>query len=193
MTLEELLSLCAEDEEYQRAKAAADAERDQHWAGLKSAHEPLVEALNAVGYPVGAVWELMESGRPYPHAVPILLEHLQRDYPDQVRGYIARALAIPEASNGWPIMVREYAAASDGPGKDGLAVALSALVTEERLDEFLELAHDPRHGESRLLLLFGLQRLSRRKRSRAREAYEELASDPVLGEEVRRVLRRRRR
>jgi HEAT repeat protein len=153
----------------------------------------LVEELHAAGYPVSAVWELTESGRPYSSAIPILLEHLQRDYPGQVRDRIARALAIPEASYGWPVLVEQYRAEHDNlNGKQGLAVALAELVTEERLDEYLELVHDARHGESRGLLLLGLQRLSRRKHSRARDAYVALADDPVLGPEVRRVLRRRK-
>lgn len=194
MTLEEHLRLREHDAEYQRAKAAADAERERYWEELRRAHLPLIEALNEAGYRVNAVWELMETGLLYAGAVPILLEHLQRTYPGQVRDDIARALAIPEASYGWPILVKEFIAEPDAPrtAKQGLAVALSDLLTEERLDEYLELVHDPRHGDSRLLLLDGLQRLSRRKRSRAREAYAALADDPVLGAEVRRVLARRR-
>jgi hypothetical protein len=193
LTVEGVLRRDGLDPERKLAKAAADAERRRHREGLIHAHEPLIRELNEAGYPVGAVWELMETGLPYPEAVPVLLRHLSRQYPDQVRERVARALATPEASGAWALLVDEFVGEPAGTGaKDGLAVALSAHLTEDRLAEFLQLVQDPGHGDSRLLLLEGLQRLSRRKRSAARTAYAALADDPVLGAEVRRVLKRRR-
>jgi hypothetical protein len=188
--VEDFIEWCEQDPDCLRAKA----EREQRQAELARAERPLVEDLRAAGLDVSSVGDLVNTTTPYPDAIPILLEHLQRDYPGPIRDCIARALAVREAQYAWPVLVREYVALADGPGvKQGLAVALSNTLTEERLDEFLDLVHDLRHGESRGLLLLGLQRLSRSTKSRAREALEALSTDPVLGPEVQRILKRRRR
>ncbi len=188
--VEDFIEWCEHDPDCLRAKA----ERERRQAELDRAERPLVEDLRAAGFEVSSVGDLVNTSAPYPDAVPILLEHLRRDYPGTIRDCIARALAVREAQYAWPVLVHEYVALEDGPGvKQGLAVALANTVTEERVDEMLELIHDPRHGESRGLLLLGLQRLSRSRKSRAREALEALATDPVLGPEVQRILKRRRR
>ena len=54
---------------------------------------PLVEALAQCGCVVKSVWDLVSSKAPYPAAIPVLLEHLSKPYPDRVREGIARALA----------------------------------------------------------------------------------------------------
>jgi hypothetical protein len=65
--------------------------------------------------------------------------------------------------------------------KDGLACALTATVTEAVMDEMVALAKDRSNGDSRLLLLRGLKKS---KSAIARQALEELASDPALSKEI---------
>jgi hypothetical protein len=65
---------------------------------LRQAEAPLVQALAEVGLDVKSVWDLVNRAtRHYPEAVPLLLGHLQRPYPDAIREGIARALTVAEA------------------------------------------------------------------------------------------------
>lgn len=72
---------------------------------LRIAEAPLVRDLNAIGYAVSSVWDLVNTASPYAEAVPVLFRHLQRSYPVQIRDGIARALAVKEAKSGWLILL----------------------------------------------------------------------------------------
>jgi len=135
----------------------------------------------------------------YGVAIPVLLKHLQMPYSDVVKEGIARSLAVvePEVQKAWPILVDEYRRTPmgwgiKGPGdttefrlgaKDGLAFALSVVVTEETLPELIALAKDRAQGESRVLLLSVLKR-RRNTDPLAKQAIAELASDPELAKEI---------
>jgi len=67
-----------------------------------------------------------------------------------------------------------------GP-KNGLANALAATVSRTTIDELIALAKDPSHGGSRLLLLRGIRRS---RTPQAKQAIDELASDPEFAEEI---------
>jgi hypothetical protein len=95
----------------------------------------------------------------YPDALPILLEHLGRPYPDRVREGIARALAVRDAKFGWEALTRVYRHEEAGTdAKDGLAAAIAAVADDEVIDQVIGLARDATHGDSRLLLLRALAR-----------------------------------
>ncbi len=84
---------------------------------------------------------------------------------------------------GWGIKVpgdtKEYRLGA----KDGLACALSVAVTDETLPELIALAKDRTQGESRVLLLSALKK-RRNKNPLAKQAIEQLASDPDLEKEI---------
>jgi len=133
---------------------------------------------------------LVNTVAPYPDALPILLKHLRRPYPDRVREGIARALAVRDAKFGWDELTALYIAEPEGTNaKRGLAVALAAVSHKAVLDDVIALAHDRRHGTSRLHFLRALRRS---RDPRARQAFEDLESDPQLQSEVRRLLKRRK-
>jgi HEAT repeat protein len=157
---------------------------------LARAEAPIVEALREAGVSVASVWDFVNAVKADTKSLPILLDHLQRPYPEPVREGIARAMAVPGAKFAWPVLVTLYQHEGDRRAQDGLAVALSNIADDEVLDELVELARDPRHGESRLLLLSALERLGN---SRARKALSDLGADPVLHKEVQRILRRLKR
>ena len=49
----------------------------------------------AVGVEIDSVWDLVNTAEPYPAALPVLMEHLERDgYPDRVMESLGRALAV---------------------------------------------------------------------------------------------------
>jgi hypothetical protein len=183
----DLMAELEADPEYVAHQKRRDAELERMEEESRRAQVPLVEELRAAGVEVDSAWDLVNTSTPYPAALPILLEHLGRPYPDRVREGIARALAVGgDAKFAWDRLVglyRDEPAGTDA--KDGLAVALAAVSDDDVVHELVGLAKDAAHGESRILLLRGL------KRSRtpaARTALEEFSGDPVLGEQARLLL-----
>jgi hypothetical protein len=178
------------------------------------AEVPLVQELRAAGVPVESVWDLVNAGRKRPSRtfkistdppeaiwdwldangrslaaiVPLLLEHLQRPYPDRVRAGIARALAVREARSAWPLLVKLYRQERGDWSRDGLAVALGNIADDDVVDELIALVKDPQNGRSRVLLLDALRRS---RLPQARMALMEFGTDPVLQKEALRILHRR--
>jgi hypothetical protein len=174
------------DPEYVAETARRDDELARKEADWHRAEAPLVAELRRAGFQVDSAWDLVNTSTPYPAALPILLEHLARPYPDRVREGIARALAVRDARFGWEILLRLYREEEAGTdAKDGLAVALAAASDDQVADDVISVAQDPAHGESRLLLLRGLKRS---RAPQAKAALESFAGDPVLGEQARRLL-----
>lgn len=189
MTLAEHDALLKAEGRYEQMKAAqreSQGEIERKAAEWRRAEAPLVEDLRRAGFEVESAWDLVNISTPYPAALSILLDHLWRPYPDRVREGIARALAVRDAKFGWDTLIRLYREERAGTdAKDGLAVALAGSADEEVIDDLVELARDPAHGDSRLLLLRALARL---RDQRAHAALRALAGDPALTEEAERLL-----
>lgn len=182
----DLMAELEADPEYVARRERRDAELRRMEEESRRAQAPLIEELRAAGFEVDSAWDLVNTSTPYPAALPILLEHLQRPYPDRVREGIARALAVRDAKFAWERLVRLYREEPTGTdAKDGLAVALAAASDDEVVDDVISLAEDVEHGESRLLLL---RRLKRSRSAEARAALERFTDDSVLGQEARRLL-----
>jgi hypothetical protein len=155
------------------------------------AEAPLVQALSGIGLEVRSVWDLVNrDNRHFPKAVPLLLEHLQRAYPDAIRDGIARALAVPEAVFAWGVLTKLYREEHGRRTKSGLAVALASAATDEVIGDVIALVREKEHGASRLLLLGALERS---KDKRARKALMEFGTDPEFKKEVQTILRRMKR
>lgn len=188
-TAAQLMAELESDPEWVAARDREAEERARRVAMLREAQEPLVADLRAAGVELDSVWDLVNTSQPYPQALPILIDHLHRSYPDRVREGIARALAVPDAGHAWITLRRLYDDEGAGSGtKDGLAAALAATATDDRIDEVIELLADAEHGESRLLLLQALEHLDG---DVAESVLRDLESDPALGREAH-VVRERR-
>lgn len=211
VTAAELMERLNANPDYVARKKAQDEAIHRRAEDYARAEAPLVQALNAVGVPVSSVWDLVNAGRKrpsrtfristdppeavwdwldanggsYASVLALLLDHLQRPYPDAVRGGIARALAIPEAKFAWPLLVKLYRQEQGQWTRDGLAVALANIAEDDQLDELINLARDPRNGESRVLLLDALRRSLL---PLARRALVEFGADPFLQREAQRIL-----
>jgi hypothetical protein len=176
-------------------------EIEERGARLRVEQKPIIEDLRAVGWTVESVWDFinMPAAVRYSEAIPVLLRHLMLPYSDRIRAGIARALGTPEpeARQAWPLLVAEYRKAPMGWGiialgdtkeyrlgtKDGLACALSILVTEATLPDLIELTKDRSLGESRILLLSALKK-RRNKNPLVAQVIAELAEDPDLTKEI---------
>lgn len=202
LTPDEFLRLKLTDDEKRRMREinqARERDRMQRAANNRAEAARLLAELQNAGLKIQCVSDLVTRSERYETAIPILLRHLVLPYSDAVKATIARALAVPEAEvrKAWPILVDEYRKAPQGWGiksqgdtkqyklgaKDGLACALAVATTDETLEELIALAKDHTQGESRVLLLSALKK-RRNKNPLAKQAIEELASDPDLEKEI---------
>lgn len=184
---EELMRQLEADPEFVAAREQKERERQAREAEYRRIEEPLVRDLRAGGLEVDSAWDLVNTSAPYPNALPILLDHLQRSYPDAIKEGIARALAVREAKFAWRVLVGAFRRESGPRAKDGLAVAIAATADKAVLDELIELAKDSTLGPSRLLLL---RALARSRAPQARAALMDLEGDPDLEKEIKVILRR---
>lgn len=188
ITAAELMAKLNADPDFVEKRARAEEDRQRREDEYRRSEAPLREELQAAGFQVQSVWDLVNTPGSYPNAVPILLAHLPLAYPAAVREGIARALAVPEAkAAGWGVLVRLYREEQEQRAKDGLAVAIAATADDEVIGDVIALAREPEQGASRLLLLGALERSAD---SQARAALVELSSDPELAQEIGIIMRR---
>lgn len=180
----ELMAKLNADPVFQAAQSERDKPRLAKVAQLKAASKPLDDALRAVCPLVtDGVWDLVNTGERYDEALPILFEHLTKDYPDEILDGIARALAVPQALQYRPTFIRLFRRSppvSKG-FRYGLGLAISGTTVPDNLHETIELAKDRTLGDSRMALLFAIKRS---KKSEIREVIEELSHDPDLAKEI---------
>ena len=177
------------DERLRRQELERDA-RAREWA---KAEVPLVEELRAAGFEVDTAWDFVNTNVSYPEAVPILLRHLQKDYPDRVREGIARALAVPESKAAWETLRDEFERSEDPTSqgaKWGIACALSVAGHDGVIDDVLRLLDEKRHGRNRVPLL---DILARSELERAATALEAMSDDPEIGHDARELIAKKKK
>lgn len=192
MTAEEFMRSLEADPEYVRRRAEQDEKFAKLAEFLRDAQAPLVDALAKIGIKVESVWDLVNGTNFYDAAIPLLLDHLRRPYPDAIREGIARALGVPSTRTlGWRVLVDEYRRTENENSrvKDGLAVALSGAADDSVIQDIIDLAKDKRNGNSRVLLLAAIRKSNCPE---ARQAITELADDPQLALEINSWSRSRR-
>ncbi len=102
MSATEFMAQMARDEEYQAKKAAFDTDLQERADGLRAAEQPIVADLRVAGVEVDSVWDLVNSSEPYPAALSVLVDHLERGgYPVRVMESLGRALAVKPAATFW--------------------------------------------------------------------------------------------
>ena len=175
---------------------AAKQERDrllkERTAQLLKAELPVRVDLARVGISVESVWDLVNTSKPYPAALPVLLEHLSRSYPDRVREGIARALAVSDSHFAWAQLLEAFRAEKAtkyGGVKWALACALGAAGTDQELAEVLLMLDDTSLGINRAPLL---NILGRSSDPIAHAKLEQLQNDAILGAEARRIRKKSR-
>jgi hypothetical protein len=184
-TAAELLKELESDLAYRKRRAQQDQLHDERGQKIQIAEAPLVADLHAVGVRVSSVWDLVNTRATYAPAIPVLLEHLQREYIPEVREGIARALGVPEASWAWDVLMKLFKMEPAGGPRNvrwALACALSGAATDDVIDQVIALTRDTSLGEDRLILLSAL---ARSKVPAARQALEDLRQDPQLTKEIR--------
>jgi hypothetical protein len=184
-TVEEVLDAAQRDPAIREMWAEKNRIRFERHQAFRRAEAPLVRDLNARGIRIDTISDLVNTDDSYPAAIPVLVEHLQRPYPTNVKEGIARALAIPDASPPWDLL-RELFEREDSRTALGLkwalACALGGSAPDDRINEVMALVQDKNHGENRAAFLPALRRSSR---AEARQLLRELRSDPEIGQAAR--------
>lgn len=195
----DLVARLANDPEYQERVRQRDEKIRIEHERLARAQAPLVDEMRAAGADISSVWDLINAKKKYPELVPILLAHLDKDYPDRVREGIARALStVREARTGWDQLVRSYrkdpsptdSVYGVSQVKWALHLAIASAADVSVLDELIGLAADRRHGRHRSFFVDALAAIDD---PRAQAALEELKDDPDLSEGYRRLGKRKAR
>lgn len=158
--------------------------RQKEITRLKEASKPLIEALHIAGFPVNGVWDFVNTRERYDAALPILGEHLERDYPPEIQEGIARSMAVLQAlpwREDFIRLIRNRPTMPEGERdgfRDGLALAIANTTTLDNMWETIDLLRDPSLGTSRILILTVFGKI---KDPEVREALLELRErDPEL-------------
>ena len=124
---------------------------------FRTAEVPVMKALRAAGITVEGLDDLRTSGTEYRHAVPVLVEWMEKAAHPGVREAIVRALSVPWADGAVPALLREFVK----PGLDAdyrwvIGNALAATANAEAFVELSRLAADARFGRAREMLVVAL-------------------------------------
>jgi len=184
-TAEEIVEELERNPEYQKMWAEKEKKLQAKLeAGLKE-EEELAADLNRVGVNVKSAWDLVNTDKPYPAAIPVLLDHLRRPYSESTKEGIARALAVPEARDAWDILLEEFKNNPDMTSRGskwGVGCALSVVALQTgRYQEALQLLRDKRHGKSRGIML---DTLAFSKDPTVRAMLKEFVDDPDFGKQA---------
>jgi hypothetical protein len=187
-TLGQASDRAAELDKFQRRQ-------DEILQRYRAAEQPLLEELRTRSVFVQSVWQLSQQGEPYPDVIPILLKHLARPYPPNVRYGIAIAISKRWArEQAWNGLIEAYKSepnlsriaplgeiGAPSEPKEAMAEGLSLMAHSLDLDELIGLASDPLNGPSRVLFV---KNLARSKQSRALDVLARLSRDPDLKAEI---------
>jgi len=148
---------------------------------------PVIEELRALGVDVYGVHHLQGKADQHPGMRDVLFDHLERDYPDNVRAQMAAALGGTKMSTAdFGRLVAAYRTESSNQVRQQFASAVTQSAGG-RLDQVIELIRDRELGNSRVLLVSALRRS---RKPEARETLESLRSDPDLEVEIARRLKK---
>ena len=183
-----------QEPDYQARRRALDAEVAVEAERRLAAQQPVIQELRSVGVDVTDTYELYEHQESYPRAIPVLLRHLGRDYPDEVLRDIGDGLPFKPDPVWWEDFKKLYTTTTSDAVRDRLAAAMGGCARRAHYDDLLAFVQNPDLGSSRIYLLRPLNRIGNHARSgRGREVIKTLSAHPVLGPEARAILKGRSR
>ena len=126
------------DPEWSARDAAREAEHSKLQRELTAEQAPLITDLKDAGVLVNSVYDFVNAGGAPPEAVPVLVEHLRRQYHPRIREGIIRALTVRHARElACPPLVAAFKSETEPNMRWVIANALSVLSS---LDELRDVA-----------------------------------------------------
>jgi hypothetical protein len=126
---------------------------------LEEDEKPLINDLLKVGVNIKSSWDLVNSSKSYQKAIPILIEHLSKPYHLKNKEGIARALAVKEAKG---VACRPIIEEYKKTPKDEHNLrwvygnTIEVIITEDYLDEIIDIVKDESNGDSRQMFVAAL-------------------------------------
>lgn len=179
----------AEDLEYRAKVERLEAEEAERVRQLRATEAPVVEDLAGAGIDVSTVWDLHKRPESRAVAIPILLNHLTRDYPDGVLEGIGQGLDDRTARDRWRELKDLYLRTERPVVRDRLAAALSNCAVKRHYEDLLAFLGNTDLGDTRIYFLRPVNRIGNRMSPGAgRAVVESWTDDPVLGKEASAIL-----
>ena len=146
------------------------------------------------GVEVDSPWNLYRDPEARARAVPVLLDHIDRDYPDKVVLGIGQALADRSARSAWARIKEIYLATDSDLVRDQLSHVLAHVAVREHYDDLVAFLADESLGSTRIPFIRPVNRIGNRiEPGRGRQVIDALADHPQLAAEARAVLAGRSR
>lgn len=166
---------------------------------LKEHSQPLRDDFRVVGIDA-SVSDLVNTSEKYPEAIPLLVKHLRRPYHRAIKEGIVRALAVKEAKGiANEAVIEEYRnLPREDPDKPwiyhyrwALGNTMTVIVTEDDLDDLIEIVTDESNGDSRDSFVIALGKL---KSPKVAEVLNRLVYDKskLVAEDARRILNKKK-
>jgi hypothetical protein len=183
-----------EDPAYRAELEREEAERTARAEQRRIACQPVFDDLRSAGVELSDLCMLYKQPESYPLAVPVLLEHLQRDYPERVLQDIGNALPFKPDPSWWDDFKRLYVTTESDTVRDRLAAAMSGCARRKHYDDLLALIDNEALGSSRIYFLRPINRIGNRMDAGlGRAVIVTVADDAVLGKEATAILKGRSR
>ncbi|MEJ5092352.1 HEAT repeat domain-containing protein [Sphingobacterium faecium] len=122
----------------------------------------LVKELNSIGIKVNSVWDLVNTSERYADAIPILINHLKKDYHEKNIEGIIRALAVKEAvGKVTPYLITMYHQLT----KDNdllrwvIGNTIYMTITQDDVKSILPIVQDKTNGTSRQMFVAALGKI----------------------------------
>lgn len=190
ITAKEHMDRLNADPDWVARMAKRDEELAKREAEYKKAEAPLVALLRQAGHNVESSWDLLSRKGTYSDVLPLLFDHLTRDYPEAIRDGLARALGVKETKAiGWSRLIGLYKAEQSERVKDAIAIAIAEVADDDVIGDIISLVGDT-SDDSRILLLRALEHS---KDPNARRALLDLSEDRKLKMEVQAIFKRKER
>ena len=134
--------------EWVAQNAAREAKRAEAEVRFRIDEEPVIADLAAAGFEVGSVWDLVNTNKSYPAAIPVLLDHLARPYHHRIREGIIRALTVKEARGiAGNDILDALRSEADSENRWALANALTVIADKDQAAGIETLLNDPAYED----------------------------------------------
>lgn len=161
ITAGELMDQLEVEAKHQAATAERDRLRKEKIAELSRNLEPVEADLRNIGYDLRLLQALKSSGKKYQLAIPVLLEHIQRNSHSDVKMILLRLLSVRWVKgNAAEVLLKEFERL---PAEDGsrwyFGDALTFLATPSVLENLIAIVTNPANGKAREMFVLALARI----------------------------------
>lgn len=165
-TAAELMAELQNNESYQELIQKKEKERQEVKKKLREDEEQLILDLDAMGVKVSSVWDLVNTTSNYKNAVPVLINHLSKSYPNKIKEGIIRALAVNEAKGlaGSTLLEEFYKVPIENKNlRWVIGSTMEVVISEKEIDEVIKIVKDKTNGISRQMFAIALGKVPSKK------------------------------